>query len=66
MGNVIGGHKANMANPHTSDASKQHSKEVLEEIGTETKSSSGSNSMNGKNPGKYLGVKEWGGVGDWG
>ncbi|KAG8629710.1 hypothetical protein KVT40_001329 [Elsinoe batatas] len=29
-GNVIGGHKANLNNPNTSEESKQHSKEVLD------------------------------------
>lgn len=29
------GHKANLSNPNTSDASKQHSKEVLESLGGE-------------------------------
>ncbi|KAF2084059.1 hypothetical protein K490DRAFT_50033 [Saccharata proteae CBS 121410] len=30
-GNIVGGHKANLNNPNTSDESKQHSKEVLEQ-----------------------------------
>jgi hypothetical protein len=29
-GNVIGGHKANLHNPNTSEESKQHSKEMLD------------------------------------
>jgi hypothetical protein len=29
-GNIIGGHKANLHNPNTSEESKQHSREVLE------------------------------------
>ncbi|CAI6340890.1 unnamed protein product [Periconia digitata] len=29
-GNVAGGHKANLNNPQTSEESKQHSREVLE------------------------------------
>lgn len=29
-GNVIGGHKANISNPNTSEESKQHSREVLD------------------------------------
>ncbi|KAI4156338.1 MAG: hypothetical protein L6R39_001123 [Caloplaca ligustica] len=29
-GNVVGGHKANLNNPGTSDEAKQHSKEVLD------------------------------------
>ncbi|MCJ1352871.1 MAG: hypothetical protein MMC33_002855 [Icmadophila ericetorum] len=30
LGNVVGGHKANLNNPNTSEESKQHSREVLE------------------------------------
>jgi len=30
LGNVIGGHKANLNNPNTSEEAKQHSKEVLD------------------------------------
>ncbi|EOD48357.1 conidiation-specific protein 6 [Neofusicoccum parvum] len=30
-GNIIGGHKANLNNPNTSDEAKQHSKEVLDQ-----------------------------------
>lgn len=30
-GNVIGGHKANLNNPNTSDEAKQHSKQVIED-----------------------------------
>jgi len=30
-GNVAGGHKANLNNPNTSEESKQHSREVLEQ-----------------------------------
>ncbi|KAL8708363.1 MAG: hypothetical protein Q9220_006743 [cf. Caloplaca sp. 1 TL-2023] len=29
-GNIVGGHKANLNNPNTSEESKQHSKEVLD------------------------------------
>ncbi|KAL8969416.1 MAG: hypothetical protein Q9197_004361 [Variospora fuerteventurae] len=29
-GNIVGGHKANLNNPNTSEESKQHSKDVLE------------------------------------
>ncbi|KAK7187959.1 hypothetical protein DPSP01_003154 [Paraphaeosphaeria sporulosa] len=29
-GNVVGGHKANINNPNTSEESKQHSREVLD------------------------------------
>ncbi|KAK1826556.1 Conidiation protein 6-domain-containing protein [Podospora conica] len=31
--NVIRGHKANLSNPNTSDKSKQHSEQVLEDLG---------------------------------
>jgi len=31
-GNVIGGHKANIANPNTSDESKEHSRQVIQEV----------------------------------
>lgn len=31
VGNIVGGHKANLNNPNTSEESKQHSKEVLEQ-----------------------------------
>ncbi|KAL7273282.1 hypothetical protein RUND412_003874 [Rhizina undulata] len=30
-GNVIGGHKANLSNPHTSDEAKENSKKILQE-----------------------------------
>ncbi|KAL8834636.1 MAG: hypothetical protein Q9176_007385 [Flavoplaca citrina] len=30
-GNIVGGHKANLNNPNTSDEAKQHSKEVLDQ-----------------------------------
>ncbi|KAI4260704.1 MAG: hypothetical protein L6R42_003924 [Xanthoria sp. 1 TBL-2021] len=30
-GNIVGGHKANLNNPNTSEESKQHSKEVLDQ-----------------------------------
>ncbi|PSN74227.1 conidiation protein 6 [Corynespora cassiicola Philippines] len=29
-GNIVGGHKANLNNPNTSEEAKQHSREVLE------------------------------------
>ncbi|KAL8949784.1 MAG: hypothetical protein Q9222_004127 [Ikaeria aurantiellina] len=29
-GNIVGGHKANLNNPNTSEEAKQHSKEVLD------------------------------------
>ncbi|TGZ77574.1 hypothetical protein EX30DRAFT_323454 [Ascodesmis nigricans] len=53
-GNVIGGHKANISNPHTSKESKQHSKEVLEDLGTETATSS-SRATSNKNKGHVIG-----------
>jgi len=31
-GNVIGGHKANIANPKTSEESKEHSRQVIQEV----------------------------------
>jgi len=31
-GNVIGGHKANIANPNTSNESKEHSRQVIQEV----------------------------------
>ncbi|KAI9814171.1 MAG: hypothetical protein M1827_003337 [Pycnora praestabilis] len=30
-GNIVGGHKANINNPNTSEEAKQHSKEVLDQ-----------------------------------
>ncbi|KAL0259700.1 hypothetical protein SLS55_005439 [Diplodia seriata] len=30
-GNVIGGHKANINNPNTSDEAKQHSRQIIDE-----------------------------------
>ncbi|KAK1832978.1 Conidiation protein 6-domain-containing protein [Podospora conica] len=35
ISNQARGHKANLSNPNTSEESKQHSKEVLEELGGE-------------------------------
>ncbi|PWW78637.1 hypothetical protein C7212DRAFT_361654 [Tuber magnatum] len=60
LGNVIGGHKANLHNPNTSEEAKQHSREVLEELGLETGSyTSGPSSADvnivGKNPGNVAG-----------
>ncbi|RPB01153.1 hypothetical protein L873DRAFT_1677896 [Choiromyces venosus 120613-1] len=60
LGNVIGGHKANIHNPNTSEEAKQHSKEVLEELGAETRSFAGSSggpevNIEGKNPGNVAG-----------
>jgi hypothetical protein len=53
IGNIIGGHKANLSNPNTSEESKQHSLEVIEkELGTETTTGVGAAAHNddGKNP----------------
>lgn len=36
IGNVIGGHKANISNPHISSEAKDRSKGVLEDLGTTT------------------------------
>jgi hypothetical protein len=53
IGNVIGGHKANLSNPNTFEESKQHSLEVIEkELGTETTTGVGATAHNddGKDP----------------
>ncbi|KPM42064.1 hypothetical protein AK830_g4500 [Neonectria ditissima] len=50
---VAGGHKANLKNPNTSEESKQHSKEVLENE-FETRDTE-SNDTEGKNPGNVAG-----------
>lgn len=53
IGNVIGGHKANLRNPNTSEESKQHSLEVIEkEVGTEANTGTGTTAHNddGKDP----------------
>ncbi|KAI4757360.1 hypothetical protein E4T52_10719 [Aureobasidium sp. EXF-3400] len=53
IGNVIGGHKANLHNPNTSEESKQHSLEVIEkEVGTEANTGTGTTAHNddGKDP----------------
>ncbi|KAF9734462.1 hypothetical protein PMIN06_004620 [Paraphaeosphaeria minitans] len=52
-GNVVGGHKANINNPNTSEESKQHSREVLdnEYDGGNIKTSS----EEGKNPNNIAG-----------
>ncbi|MCJ1361917.1 hypothetical protein MMC16_001018 [Acarospora aff. strigata] len=51
-GNVIGGHKANLNNPNTSEESKQHSQEVLEkEYGVSETGSSGGSGGNTGNTG---------------
>ncbi|KAF2244649.1 hypothetical protein BU26DRAFT_434229 [Trematosphaeria pertusa] len=35
VSNQAQGHKANLSNPNTSDASKEHSKQVLKDLGGE-------------------------------
>ncbi|KAI9653974.1 MAG: hypothetical protein M1821_006835 [Bathelium mastoideum] len=52
-GNVVGGHKANLNNPNTSDESKQHSKEVLDNEFDGGKIPD--NSDENKNPGNVAG-----------
>ncbi|CAI9630509.1 conidiation-specific protein 6 [Alternaria burnsii] len=54
-GNVVGGHKANLNNPNTSDESKQHSKEVLQEIENGGDASAVSSSSGDKNPNNVAG-----------
>ncbi|KAI2480254.1 Conidiation-specific protein 6 [Pyrenophora tritici-repentis] len=56
-GNVIGGHKANLNNPNTSDEAKQHSKEVLSSIdnGGEVPTSNSSSSGGEKNTNNVAG-----------
>ncbi|KAI5844085.1 Conidiation protein 6-domain-containing protein [Tricharina praecox] len=55
-GNVIGGHKANLKNPNTSEEAKEHSRQVLDELGSETKSSAGGSGDDGsKNTGNVIG-----------
>ncbi|THY36890.1 hypothetical protein D6D01_00011 [Aureobasidium pullulans] len=53
IGNIIGGHKANLSNPNTSEESKQHSLEVIKkETGTEATSGTGATTHDddGKDP----------------
>ncbi|MCJ1283072.1 hypothetical protein MMC26_002399 [Xylographa opegraphella] len=52
-GNVVGGHKANLANPNTSEESKAHSKEILD--GELADVETNVNSMDGKNPNNVAG-----------
>ncbi|MCJ1369270.1 hypothetical protein MMC20_000480 [Loxospora ochrophaea] len=51
IGNVAGGHKANLNNPNTSEESKQHSRDVLE---NELEGATGTEE-NAKNPGNVAG-----------
>lgn len=58
IGNIIGGHKANLSNPNTSEKSKQHSLEVIEkETGTEATSGTGATTHDddGKDPMRVYG-----------
>jgi len=52
-GNVVGGHKANLNNPNTSEESKQHSREVLE--GELSDVQTGTTNDEGKNPNNVAG-----------
>ncbi|EMD58522.1 hypothetical protein GGP41_005983 [Bipolaris sorokiniana] len=54
-GNVIGGHKANINNPNTSDEAKQHSKEVLQDLENGGEITSKSTSDQDKNPNNVAG-----------
>ncbi|KAF8543752.1 conidiation protein 6 [Trichophaea hybrida] len=62
-GNVIGGHKAALKNPNVSEEAKEHSRQVLDQIGDQTDSSArataGSDPSNvsteGKNTGNVVG-----------
>ncbi|MCJ1387376.1 hypothetical protein MMC18_000219 [Xylographa bjoerkii] len=51
--NVVGGHKANLANPNTSEDSKARSKEILD--GELADVEINVNSMEGKNPSNIAG-----------
>ncbi|KAI8932670.1 hypothetical protein NX059_010163 [Plenodomus lindquistii] len=54
-GNVIGGHKANLNNPNTSEESKQHSREVLENADNGGEVEAASKSGGDKNPNNVAG-----------
>ncbi|KAF2849137.1 hypothetical protein T440DRAFT_469560 [Plenodomus tracheiphilus IPT5] len=54
-GNVIGGHKANLNNPNTSEESKQHSREVLDNAENGGEVESASKSDGDKNPNNVAG-----------
>merc|ERR1711964_358610 len=54
-GNVVGGRKANLNNPNTSDESKQHSKEVLQDIENGGDANAVSSSGGDKNPNNVAG-----------
>ncbi|KAG9191565.1 hypothetical protein G6011_10299 [Alternaria panax] len=53
--NIIRGHKANLNNPNTSDESKQHSKEVLQEIENGSDANAASSAGGDKNPNNVAG-----------
>ncbi|RAR07766.1 conidiation-specific protein 6 [Stemphylium lycopersici] len=54
-GNIAGGHKANLNNPNTSEESKQHSKEVLQEIENGGDANAVSGNDGDKNPNNVAG-----------
>ncbi|KAF2011169.1 hypothetical protein BU24DRAFT_399432 [Aaosphaeria arxii CBS 175.79] len=53
VGNIVGGHKANLNNPNTSEESKQHSRQVLDE--EFDGGNIGSNDDSNKNPNNVAG-----------
>jgi len=54
-GNVIGGHKATISNPNTSEEAKQHSREMLEQLEGKTTTTSSGVELEGKNEGNVVG-----------
>lgn len=54
-GNVIGGHKANLANPKTSEESKEHSRQELDRLESEGGMTAGDAADTGKNEGNVIG-----------
>lgn len=54
-GNVIGGHKANLNNPNTSDEAKEHSKQVLQDLENGGDITTKSSSDENKNPNNVAG-----------
>ncbi|KAL1310836.1 hypothetical protein AAFC00_001072 [Neodothiora populina] len=54
-GNVVGGHKANINNPNTSEESKEHSRQVLDQEYDGGDIQTSSNSDEGKNPNNVAG-----------
>jgi hypothetical protein len=59
----IGGYKATLKNPHTSEEAKEHAQKMLDKLGTETETSvrdekkddAHNVSTEGKNPGNVIG-----------